>query len=246
MELVQQVKDLPVEILVCLDDGKRTSGDKRNELMRRTTGEYVCFVDDDDWVSPNYVSSLASGCKSGADVVSFSLKFTNPGRKDEYWRFGLHENYRDLGLMCVNHLCAWKRSLAEKVAWSPDLGYRDDHLWFQPLFASGLVRTCYQIDDVLYHYQYDSNVSVNQKNDLIVFSQRHFGSGVSCFMDGEGRIFVQVPRSSILYPKKVVPSDLIVVRDQNLEVSVRNKRSLRFYHKVHPSRGGMIRRKRNA
>lgn len=47
-----------VEILVNQDDGELLIGTKRNLLMQRASGEYVCFVDDDDDVSDDYVRKV--------------------------------------------------------------------------------------------------------------------------------------------------------------------------------------------
>ena len=44
-----------VEVLTELDDGTRSIGEKRNALVESAGGEYVCFVDDDDMVSSDYV-----------------------------------------------------------------------------------------------------------------------------------------------------------------------------------------------
>ncbi len=47
-----------VEILVNQDGGELLIGTKRNLLMQQASGEYVCFVDDDDDVSDDYVKKI--------------------------------------------------------------------------------------------------------------------------------------------------------------------------------------------
>ena len=42
-----------VELLVDIDNGERTIGEKRNQLLQRARGLFSCFVDDDDDVSPH-------------------------------------------------------------------------------------------------------------------------------------------------------------------------------------------------
>ena len=39
-----------VEVVINRDNGEKSIGEKRNELLKEATGEYVCFVDDDDMV----------------------------------------------------------------------------------------------------------------------------------------------------------------------------------------------------
>ncbi|SCM92825.1 Uncharacterized protein BWINRASL_01028 [Bacillus mycoides] len=47
--LYEQAQNKPVEILVLLENKKRTTGEKRNILVEQAKGEYVAFVDDDEW-----------------------------------------------------------------------------------------------------------------------------------------------------------------------------------------------------
>lgn len=183
-----------IEVLTEVDDGSVPSGVKRNALTARSTGEYLCFLDDDDQVSPDYVSSLAAGCRVGVDVVSFDLRFSRTDRPNykEVWRFGDHVNDRGSGNMCVNHLCAWRRPVATKCSWCPRLGYGDDHLWFQPLYHAGLVRTHYHIDKVLYHYIYDPRTTANQKRDRIDYGRNYVGRGLRCWRDRrDGTILIE-------------------------------------------------------
>lgn len=47
-----------VEVLVNQDGGELLIGTKRNLLMQQASGEYACFVDDDDDVSDDYVKKI--------------------------------------------------------------------------------------------------------------------------------------------------------------------------------------------
>jgi hypothetical protein len=53
--LTPQVVD-GVEILIEKDDGESKIGAKRNRLIGRATGDYVCGIDDDDLVTSDYVA----------------------------------------------------------------------------------------------------------------------------------------------------------------------------------------------
>lgn len=180
-----------VEILAEVDDGKQSSGTKRQKLLNRSVGKYVCYVDDDDRVSDNYVKSIVEGCKSGADVVTFNLEMLNARKQKEIWRFGLATNNRGNGIMCVNHLCAWKATLARKVGWPPQLGYWDDHFWFEPLFFANLITTQFHINRTLYYYDYSAASTENQRRERIVVA-RQFATpnGVPCFKDHLGSIYI--------------------------------------------------------
>lgn len=180
-----------VEILINVDDGQQTSGVKRQELLRQARGDYVAFADDDDRYSGVYVEAIMAACQTNVDVVTFDLQFEPAGvkrsrkiAKTERWRFGLNGDDRRHGQMTANHLCAWKRSIAQRVSWYPELGYGDDQLWYQPLLASGIVSTEQHIDSVLYYYLYNAETTANQRQDRIDFSRRFAGEGLGCFWHG--------------------------------------------------------------
>lgn len=48
----------------------------RNIGLDEASGEYICFIDDDDWISPNFLSNLTSTVH-GADVVEANVKQIN-------------------------------------------------------------------------------------------------------------------------------------------------------------------------
>ena len=45
----------------------------RNMALDAAVGEYVAFIDDDDWVSPDYLANLLAGTSGGADVVEANV-----------------------------------------------------------------------------------------------------------------------------------------------------------------------------
>ena len=65
-----------VECLVAIDNREATIGAKRNQLLKDSTGDYVCFIDDDDIVSEEYVERILEGTHSGADCISFRTIIT--------------------------------------------------------------------------------------------------------------------------------------------------------------------------
>ncbi len=75
-----------VEVIYDEDDGELTIGQKRNRLLQNASGEYACFIDDDDTVAEDYVdrlvSQLAAGQagRGGPDCVGFRAKWYEDGR----------------------------------------------------------------------------------------------------------------------------------------------------------------------
>jgi hypothetical protein len=85
-ELVPHIPYLgDVEILI--DDTKRyldgglSIGKKRESLIERAEGKYLCFLDDDESIAPNYLETLVRLCCERKDVVTFR----NISKLDNYW-----------------------------------------------------------------------------------------------------------------------------------------------------------------
>jgi hypothetical protein len=227
-----------VEILVGLDSGEMTSGKKRNLLVSQSRGKYRAFVDDDDKVSYDYLKRLVDGCKTGADVVTFSVRFirTDDPEKREVWRLGLWEDDRDNGVMSANPLCAWRRDIADRVSFCPDLGYGDDKLWYVPLIASGIPKTVYDIPSVLYTYVYDPNNTINQAERQTGYARDYFGeNGIGAYYRkhavsvdyGSGPIdlgdmYVQSVKDGVRYREIYVGTPWIPDRENGVVVRDRN------------------------
>lgn len=58
-----------VECLQDIDGGEVTVGCKRNRLLHRAAAEFVCFIDDDDLISPHYVSGILEALQFNPDCV---------------------------------------------------------------------------------------------------------------------------------------------------------------------------------
>lgn len=193
-KLVKQASNLDVEILLNLDNGQATSGVKRQELLDQSRGDYICYVDDDDDVADNYINKIYTAMNSGADVISFNLALYKEGLPREQWTLGCFPNSRKQGVMLVNHLCAWKRSLASKVSWCPFLGNSDDHLWSQPLYFAGCVKSNFHINEILYEYRFSTVVTQNQRYDKRAFALSYLKTGVRCFIYGDQIVIEHDPR----------------------------------------------------
>ena len=199
-----------VEVLIESDNGTLASGIKRQRLVNRAKGKYYCFVDDDDWVADDYLEQILKGCRSHADVVTFALE-TFGNKIKEFWRFGLYKDHRQFGLMAANHLCAWKSPLARQVGWCPYLGYGDDQMWYKPLMASGLVTTCFYINEPLYHYRLNLNTSANQSRLKVQMARQYVGKGLKCFWMGD-EIVIQSKGDKVINSKGIE-----IVPDKQLE-----------------------------
>jgi hypothetical protein len=157
-ELARQIGTFPVEHLTLLDNKKRSVGLKRDALLRAARGRYVAFVDDDDWIAPDYVSSLLRAADRLPDVITFRQSSTVNGQQGEIeFRLGNpNDPFRPGGMARRNawHVCAWRRNLAI-LSTFPDFSYGEDWSFAAPLcLLPGLHSE--HIDKVLHFYRHSA------------------------------------------------------------------------------------------
>lgn len=149
----------PVEIK--LDDSDHTIGEKRNSLLSTADGEYVCFIDDDDTVSSNYILLLLDGIKKGVDCCSlkgiYSVNNVFDGIfehsiKYQEWKTTSNEIKYE---RYPNHLNCIKASIAKQFKF-PEKNFGEDHDWSKQLHESGLLKTEHYIEQPIYFYKYIS------------------------------------------------------------------------------------------
>jgi glycosyltransferase involved in cell wall biosynthesis len=148
-----------VEVLALTDNQRRTIGDKRNAMLDMARGEYVAFVDDDDMVTDDYVSSILGAL--GSDVVVFDVDVTINGGTPFPMRFSKdygQVNYDRLWERCPNHLMPVRRELAPRF---PDVNVGEDAEYARRL--KSMLRTETRIDRALYHYRYSDAVTATQR-----------------------------------------------------------------------------------
>ncbi|MCL4405216.1 MAG: glycosyltransferase [Patescibacteria group bacterium] len=142
------------EIIVSIDDGGQKIGVKRNRLMASALGQYVCFIDDDDEVSDDYIAQIMTGIESGADHVAIGGIMTTNGREPHEFRsskdYVWHEKdgvyYRG-----VQHLGVIKRDLVLQCPFPP-ISFGEDREFSERV--TPLIKTEYQIQKPIYFYRY--------------------------------------------------------------------------------------------
>ncbi len=147
-----------VEILS--DSSKDISiGSKRNTLLSLAKGEYVCFIDDDDMVSDDYISQLLNAIELDPDNVSLLGIMTTNGSNPEVFEHSItYEEYKTTDNYIKyerypNHLNCIKASIAKQFKF-PEINHGEDTDWATQLHNSGLLKKEVFISTVLYYYQY--------------------------------------------------------------------------------------------
>jgi glycosyltransferase involved in cell wall biosynthesis len=165
--LEKQSHDKPVEILSLVDNRKMKIGRKRNLLVEMSKGEYISFIDDDDWVTDDYVDSILEKVPNGADIITFDLMRYEDGAQDRvcHYTLNIERDYDtpEAYYRLPNHLMAYRKDVAEKVRYE-ESSFREDSNWssaIRPYLA-----TTSEVNKVLYNYQYSNDTSESKKNYL--------------------------------------------------------------------------------
>lgn len=150
-----------IQILSLTDNKEMSIGEKRNKLLQAAGGECVCFIDDDDEVSENYISLLLEAVDSGCDCASLKGMYSVDGVDDGIFEHSLKYNEWSTTNNEIKYeryptpLNMIKASIAKQFTF-PDITHGEDHAWSKELHESGLLKTEYYIDEVIYFYRYFS------------------------------------------------------------------------------------------
>jgi len=158
---LEKQKTSEVEIISCIDNGELSIGAKRNELMRCAVGKYVCYIDDDDSIGANYIEKLFEGIKEDVDCCSLIGVITWDGCNPELFEHSVkYDKYKTnaTGSQIIyerypNHLNCIKTSIAKQFKF-PEINFGEDTDWATQVKNSGLIKTEYKINEVIYHYHY--------------------------------------------------------------------------------------------
>jgi len=159
-----------IEIIVNVDDGQKSVGQKRNEILDAAVGKFVCFVDDDDAVDDSYIEEIINTIENNADLdcIGFSGMYYVDGDARMLFKhansYGGH--YKDSSGVQhrpVNHLNPVRTEIAKKCRF-PEKNFGEDSDYCDRLFDSGLLKKEVILDTVMYHYYYSEQVTKTQKN----------------------------------------------------------------------------------
>lgn len=153
-----------VEIIVLSDTKSIMLGEKRNIMVDLAKGDYISFVDDDDVISDDYISSLLDATKSGSDVITFIAMVSMNGEyakpcfysKDNKFDFNKPGAYYRI----PNHICCVKKEVSLKSSF-PSLLKGEDSGYSRLLIRH--LNTETKLNKVLYHYNYSDETTETQE-----------------------------------------------------------------------------------
>lgn len=153
------------EIEIIVDDSKKflqgglSIGKKRESLVKRAAGKYLCFVDSDDFISPNYMETLVRLCHEDKDVICFN----NISKLDNFWmvvNMSLDNDNQQAEPGIVKrkpwHICPVRSEFA-KLHNFPDSNYGEDWTWMEQVLSH--CKTQSVSNAILHQYNHSSKVS---------------------------------------------------------------------------------------
>ena len=150
-----------IEIITMSDNKEKSVGYKRNQLKDYVRTRFLSYIDDDDWVSPDYISSIydAINMNPDIDVIVFDVhaRIVTPYHPNgRLCKYGIeykrdHED-RDFYYRLPNHLMVWQKNVAN-MARFPEVNFGEDAHWAKAL--SHHIKTQHRIEKTLYTYRFD-------------------------------------------------------------------------------------------
>jgi len=150
-----------IEIIAISDERRMTIGEKRNKLLDAANGKYVCFVDDDDFVSDNYLGSLYAATQGDPDAIGFVVQCNDYPKKgmSKLAKVGWGQKWEETAQMIfrpVYHKTPVRREYAQRARF-PHKSYGEDAEYSKRL--APMIETVEFLDKVLYYYNNPQNVT---------------------------------------------------------------------------------------
>lgn len=168
-ELIKQVFEYnlagQVEVVLYEDGGEASVGKKRQLCLESCRGEYVCCLDDDDMVAPNYLSEILLAIEKCPDVVTFDGEMTRNGETPKDFHIGLDVKQWDfrhnIYYRPPHHLTPVKRSIAELCKYK-DWQHGEDSDFGKQIGPH--LKTSVHIAQKLYFYEWVEKAPANPKD----------------------------------------------------------------------------------
>jgi hypothetical protein len=158
-----------IELIVISDDKIRTVGDKRNEVLAKANGKYVCFIDDDDLVSDYYIVKILNKLdKEIYDGIGFSGLFYHNEKPvlifkhSSNYTTDIREN--EFQYRFLNHLNPILTEYARTIRF-PLINYSEDSQYSNKLKESNLIKNEFTFDEnlIMYHYLFSTEETLTGK-----------------------------------------------------------------------------------
>jgi len=160
----ENIQKSKIEIIVNIDDGEKTVGQKRNEILQQAKGKFVCYVDDDDKIDEEYINLIIKTIEENPDLdcIGFTGMYYVNGEPTMLFKhakeYGGHYKKEGIQYRPVNHLNPVRTELAQQIGF-PEKNFGEDSDYCDRLLESGLLKNEVVLDKVMYHYLWNSELT---------------------------------------------------------------------------------------
>ena len=157
-----------VELLVLYDNKKRTVGEKRDSIISISNGEYMVFIDDDDIVTEDYVSSIMTCLNENpnTDCVVFDSICTIDDGVPIHCKYGIEYSYNNNatgnGFWTGKpaHTMVYSKNLVTSASFGR-MNVGEDFHWVSQVHTK--IKNQSRIDKVLYYYKMNNTTTETRR-----------------------------------------------------------------------------------
>lgn len=159
--LIEMVGDKKIEVLLFMDDKKRSIGAKREALKNIANGKYFCFCDSDDNLTG--LDDIYEATSLDVDVITYKAECRNNDGSTFVVTQNLdnpteHNTFGGRYLDCLRPPypnCAWNQRF--KKYYFPDISYGEDGIWVDKCLNEAT--TEHHIPKILFKYNFNLAVT---------------------------------------------------------------------------------------
>lgn len=163
-EIYSQDEKQQCEVIVLMDNCKRSIGKKRTDLLQLAQGKYLTMLDDDDDIAEDFIPVILEAIKDNSDVITFkqdasingepfTVSFGLKNENEEAHKEG--EVFADITRKAW-HCCVWKREVVKGCFFS-DTNYGEDAIFSDNACKNAISET--HIDKVMHFYNFNSETT---------------------------------------------------------------------------------------
>ncbi|MBP3202048.1 MAG: glycosyltransferase family 2 protein [Bacteroidales bacterium] len=183
MEILAEVLKLyPKREVIILHKENAGPPQARLSGLKKATGDYVLYMDSDDWAQPEMIEKLArAAMATGADMVYCNAVEDRPKgrvRRIHNRRYSDCMSYARAMVDFRVNSYLWnkliRRSLYREDLFYPTIGMHDDMVLLSQVLPLGC--QCTLVDEVLYHYNRTNvhSLSLQKKEERDIASARNY------------------------------------------------------------------------
>lgn len=184
IELTEQIEALKQHemlgiVEVIFDDSKSflegglSIGKKRQSLVKLANGKYLCFLDDDESIAPNYVESLLRLCNFDLDICTFraiSKLEASWGLVDMRLAYKFNDQFSPEFTIrrMPFHICPVRSKFAKLYEFE-DISNAEDSKWIEQVLQHCTTEA--HTDKILFQYNHNSQNSEADKIENYVHTK---------------------------------------------------------------------------